>query len=589
MKRIFIAFALVVAMGSPALAQLMPSSGVVEFSAVPGQEGYAAGASFTMLFRLKFKEGWHGQSHKPLGEGLVATELALKPAEGISFGRVVYPDGKNVKFDFSDQPLSTYDGTIYLGVTGTVAPEVAAGERAVKASLLIQACNDKSCLMPSDIDITVPMTIAAPGSVVKKINEDIYTANESLFSGGAEKGGGEIADYLKKRGLLLTYIFIFLGGLALNLTPCVYPLIPVTVSYFGGQSEDKKGGIALHAALYILGMASMYSALGLFAALTGGMFGAFLQSPVVTVVIAGAMVALALGMFELYEIRMPTALAEIGGKNRSGFFGTFMMGLTVGVIAAPCIGPFVLGLLTFVGERGNPMLGFTMFFTLAMGLGLPFMILAIFSGSISKLPRSGGWMLWVKQIFGFVLLGMALYFLEPLVPKKVYPYIFGVFMILSGVWLGFVSKSRAKGFARFVVALIFMGVGAYYMIPHEGPRIEWKPATVTAIAEAKKSGVPVVIDFSADWCVPCKELEKFTFAGKQAVDASSRFVMLKADVTRTGDPTAEELKKTYKVAGVPTVVFIGADGAVRDDLGFSGFVNADDFVRRLEKLKGVGR
>ena len=190
------------------------------------------------------------------------------------------------------------------------------------------------------------------------------------------------------RGIFVTLLLVFLGGLALNLTPCVYPMIPITISYFGGQSQGKKGSLVAHACLYVIGMAVTYSVLGVFAAMTGSLFGTALQYPPVLIGIALVMVLLALSMFDVYEFRMPAFLNRLAGGSQKGFAGTFLMGLTVGIVAAPCIGPFVLGLLTYVGNKGNAFLGFVLFFVLALGMGVPFIVLGVFSGSISKSCRA---------------------------------------------------------------------------------------------------------------------------------------------------------------------------------------------------------
>lgn len=599
MRRIILAaLGLLTIITGSAHAQIIPSADVVSLRAVPPRDGFRAGESFRLLFELKFKEGWHGQSHEPTMEGLIPTVLTLAADERISVGRVFYPPDKMEKFAFSEKELAVYDGTVYIGATAAIAPEAPPGVYAIRASLRIQACDDDSCLMPSDISLTVPVNVVAPGEPVNRINQDIHSANASLFeakppSARAGADAGRIGDYLTSHGLLLTYIFIFIGGLALNLTPCVYPLIPITVSYFGGKSEEKKGGLIVHSVLYVLGMAVMYSALGVFAALTGSLFGMLLQHWAVILLIVAVLVGLSLSMFGFYEIRVPSSLAEIGGKNRGGFFGTFLMGVTVGIVAAPCIGPFVLGLLTFVGEKGDPLLGFTMFFALALGLGMPFMILAIFSGAVSMLPRSGVWMLWVRQVFGVVLLAMAVYFVEPLIPKGWYAPIFGAALAAGGVFLGWISgvKAAGAGFtaARWIVGAVFIAGGVFMLYPSApgaAPKIEWKKATARAVEEAAAAGKPVIIDFTADWCLPCKELEHFTFPDPRVVEMSRKFVMLKADVTKSGDPETERLKDEYAVVGVPTIVFMDPSGRRREDLRFVGFVDAETFLEKMKEASG---
>ncbi|MBI4598180.1 MAG: sulfite exporter TauE/SafE family protein, partial [Candidatus Omnitrophica bacterium] len=205
------------------------------------------------------------------------------------------------------------------------------------------------------------------------------------------------------------FLFAFLGGLALNLTPCVYPLIPITISFFAGQAQQRVARTALLAVCYVLGLAITYSTLGLVASLTGGMLGATLQQPWVPVFVAMVMVALGLSLCGLFEFRIPAALTSRLGVARTGAVGALIMGLTVGIIAAPCIGPFVLGMLLYVGQLGRPVVGFWLFFALALGLGLPYLFLGIFAGQLHRLPRSGAWLTWVKQALGCVLFGVALY------------------------------------------------------------------------------------------------------------------------------------------------------------------------------------
>ncbi|MBI4827856.1 MAG: hypothetical protein HY804_03465 [Nitrospinae bacterium] len=308
------------------------------------------------------------------------------------------------------------------------------------------------------------MAVVGAGTAAGRMNAEVFLRQAALFDGGGPRED-MIAAYLQSGGLLLALAAVFAGGLALNLTPCVYPLIPITVSYFAGQAAGGRAALLWRALLYLLGMAAMYSALGVAAALTGSLFGALLAHWAVILALAGLMVALALSMFGLYEIRIPAALAQAGGENRAGSLGALVMGLTAGIIAAPCVGPFVIGLLTFVGEKGDPALGFLLFFTLALGLGLPFVALALFSGAVNFLPRSGVWMVWVRQVFGFILLGMALYFAQPLIPEKMFLPLAGVFGVAAGLWLGWLSKVRAPGRAfgavRVMVGVLAVAAGAW--------------------------------------------------------------------------------------------------------------------------------
>ena len=206
--------------------------------------------------------------------------------------------------------------------------------------------------------------------------------------------------------------------MALNLTPCVYPLIPITVSYFGGRSGKGQGRVVAHGLCYLMGLSFTNSLLGVTAALTGGLMGAMLQNTWVLLGVAIVLLVFAASLFGLWEMRLPASLTQAASKSYAGYFGSLFMGLTLGVIAAPCIGPFVLGLLTWVASIGLAWFGFIVFFTLSLGLGIPLFILALFSGRLEKLPRSGEWMNWVRKLMGWVLVGMAVLFCQAALPQN---------------------------------------------------------------------------------------------------------------------------------------------------------------------------
>ena len=187
--------------------------------------------------------------------------------------------------------------------------------------------------------------------------------------------------------MLWTLLGVFAGGLALNLTPCVYPLIPITVSYFGGRAGQGRGKLAVHGLLYLGGLSVTNSVLGVVAALTGSLMGSALQNPIVLVVVAGVLVLFATSLFGFWELQLPQSLTSAASKSYAGYFGTLFMGLTLGVVAAPCLGPFVLGLLTWVASMGSPWLGFLIFFTLSLGLGVPLFVPGHVLRQPGKAPR----------------------------------------------------------------------------------------------------------------------------------------------------------------------------------------------------------
>jgi thiol:disulfide interchange protein DsbD len=392
-------------------------------------------------------------------------------------------------------------------------------------------------------------------------------------------------------GLAWALLGVFLGGMALNLTPCVYPIIPITVSYFGGRGGGK-GSVLAHGLCYVGGLAITNSLLGVAAALTGGLMGAALQNPFVLAAVAVVLLAFAASLFGFWELRLPSGLTRSASKSFAGFFGSIFMGLTMGVVAAPCIGPFVLGLLTWVASSGSALLGFTVFFTLSLGLGLPLLFLALFSGRLERLPRAGEWMVWVRHLMGWVLVGMAFHFARPLFPPDAGLFLLAAVALIAGVDLGWRTKiaSGSRGFAllRFGVGVIGV-VLALTLVGGRivrGPGMPWHEYTDELLAAAHREGKPVIIDFSAAWCTPCRRLEDETFHDKRVVElATSQFTVVKIDLTSSGNPLNERLLQTYAIKGVPTIVFLGTDGRELPALRLVDYLPADGFLARMQAAR----
>lgn len=570
-----------------------------------------AGKEFKVVLDASIQSGWHINSNKPNDEFLIPTTIKsgnkLFPVSNI-----VYPKPDERKLAISEKPVSVFENEIKVELTFTIIKSTTSGKYKIPIQFGYQGCNDQTCMPPTSTTAELVIEVtggeerqskAEPKNEVRQNQTDQITPQEiktqsnegvappkpqkqNAFLKVEKQNDNSIASTLEKSGLFLSLIFVFLAGLALNLTPCVYPLIPITIGYFGGQAEGKTSRLFLLGILYVLGMALTYSVVGVVTSLSGAVFGTLLQNPIVIIVLGLIFIALALSQFGVYEFKLPDSWVMRAGGAKGGAFGAFFMGLTMGIVAAPCIGPFLLGLVTYVAAKGDPFYGFIMFFVMAMGLGTPYLILALFSGKIKSLPRAGLWMEGVKHIFGFLLLGMAIYFVNPLLPKNISGYTLPIFGLITAIILLFLDKTanNVKGFRIFktVFSLLVIALSVYALIPSKTISPEWQKFSEIKYESSLKNNERMVIDFYADWCIPCKELDAITFSNTKVIKELERFSKYKVDMTKTTDEN-DSLRKKFKVVGMPTVLIIDAKGTEVKRL--SGFVKADNFLELLKDIE----
>jgi thioredoxin:protein disulfide reductase len=577
---------------------------VVSIKVVKPSGPLIPGKPATLKIELVIADPYHINSDRPLSDYLIPTTLNFESAPGLQLGKVQFPKAQVLKLNISNEPMSVFTGDVTMLLD--IIPSSGLTDRQINLRGVVgyQACDNNVCLPPvkEALNINLPVSINSPtaGSAAANSPPVNLPVESAAPSTGASRDSAKSILSFEDRNLSVIFLLVFLGGLALNLTPCVYPMIPITITYFGGQAQGRKGNLLMHSVLYTVGMATTYSVLGVVAAMTGGLLGSALQYPVVLIGIACVMVFLSLSMFDVYEFRMPGFLNRLAGGSQKGFAGTFLMGLTVGIVAAPCIGPFVLGLLTFVGKRGSVVLGFLLFFVLALGLGIPFLILGFFSGSIRRLPRSGAWMVWVRKIFGFVLLAMAVFFLKTVFPSRlVYQLTLSTVLFLAGIYLAWIESTQTGGrifpIIRNIVGIVFFFTAVYGAASvlqeqagvaasagRNGKLIQWHRYSDEKLSQALLQAKPVFIDFYADWCAPCKELDKQTFSSPEVIELSNDFLMLKVDLTSANDPGTEALRQKYQARGVPTLVFLKPNGEELQDLRGTGFEPKEIFLGKMK-------
>lgn len=407
-------FALLAAVLLPLVTFAQGSDRVVKAKGYASSDSVRPGDKFRVAIAVEVGEGYHINAHRPTLEYLIPTSVAFGAPAGITFADEKYPAPKHRRFEFApDTELAVHEGTILITAEAQADKTIQQGAATIRALVTVQACNDSQCLAPSDLTVEIPIKIAAATQAIKEANAEVFAraAAQPEDSGAADSSAGGLVEYqggskdsiankLATGGIVSVLLGVFFAGLLLNTTPCVYPIIPITIGFFVNQSAAQKGKPKITkaffmASMYVLGMALTYSLLGVVAAKSGGLFGAALQNPIVLIVLAGTMVALSLSMFGVYEFKLPEFLnrmATSSTQSTSGMLGAFVMGLTMGIVAAPCIGPFVLALLVHVGTKGSAAYGFMLFFVLALGLGLPYLVLGTFRARSRRFrARACGW------------------------------------------------------------------------------------------------------------------------------------------------------------------------------------------------------
>ncbi|MFN3689608.1 MAG: cytochrome c biogenesis protein CcdA, partial [Fimbriimonadales bacterium] len=508
-------------------------------------------------------------------------------------------------FAFSEgKPITIYEGRVPIKFQLKLDKTAPKGNLVVKATLRYQACDDNACYPPqrTPIDIQIPVADkegALNPNYQKAIRESEASngTEESASSGLIEYSGGSggmvgsLEESFRTGHWVWFTLILFVGGLALNLTPCVLPLIPITLGFFSMQSRGQVGHRVGLSALYALSMASMYALLGTIASLAGKAFGFQFQNPWVLGVLIVLLVLFALALFGVYKFQVPPALMRFVGA-RQGWVGAILMGLLAGVAAAPCIGPVIAALIPIVAALANPMVGFLCFLALGLGLGTPYFLAGLFYERVQqRIPRSGEWTILVERIFGVLLLAVALSFAGSLMSPEMHGWAWVAFLGLTALYflVGERKEITQPRVVRFkqLIGVVFAALMVNNALSMMRPKVEivWEPYAVQKLEQAQADGKPVIIDFTAKWCQACGELKHYTFTDPAVVRESERFVRLVVDATAEHDPAVQDALKRHAVVGLPTVIFIDSQGNERRDLRLTGFERPQPFLKRMQAVR----
>ncbi|MBP5997110.1 MAG: protein-disulfide reductase DsbD [Azonexus sp.] len=517
----------------------------------------------------------------------------------VTLGTPVFPRGKE-KNDENFGKVEVFYKNVAIRLP---VDRNASGALPLRLNVTSQGCADAGVCYPPQTQ-TVSFELPAAGS----------PASAPLAVDTDESG--KIAGVLRHAGFWANIAFFFVAGLGLALTPCVLPMIPILSGIIAGQGHKNSHarGFALSLA-YVLGMAVTYAAAGIAAGLTGTLLSAALQNAWVLGAFALVFVVLSFSMFGFYELQLPTALqsklSEESGHLRGGRgVGVFAMGALSALIVGPCVAAPLAGALLYIGQTGDAVLGGTALFVMALGMGAPLIAVGTAGGSL--LPKTGPWMEAVKKGFGVLLLATAVWLVSPVIPPVAAMLAWAALLIIPAIFLHALDPlpPHASGWQRFWkgIGIVMLLTGAALLIgalagsrdplqPLAGLRgqalaaqeqkLPFEPVRSLAELDARLAAVdrPVMLDFYADWCVSCKEMERYTFADPAVREKMAGFTLLKADVT-ANTPEDKALLARFGLYGPPGIIFFDRGGREIAGLRVVGFQEAALFVKQLARAAG---
>ncbi|PKG98015.1 protein-disulfide reductase DsbD [Paraglaciecola sp. MB-3u-78] len=422
----------------------------------------------------------------------------------------------------------------------------------------------------------------------------------------------ELASLLSSEQSLLITLLLFLGlGIGLAFTPCVFPMYPILSGIVIGQGKTISTSRAFTLSfVYVQGMAITYSLLGLIVASAGVQFQAWLQHPAILIGLIVLFVLLAVVMFGAYELQLPSKWQEklnamSNNQTRGSYFGVLVMGAISGLVASPCTTAPLTGILLFIAQSGDLVLGFSALYVLSLGMGIPLILFGITGGKL--LPKAGNWMNVVKVTFGFMMLAVAIMFVERLVTHVATDFAWALLGLMTFTYFYVMNQNSPvsffKGLRAFLIFIgLFVSAGYGYQafngIGHSSVQGQSNNNAIAhpeflkvssleefnqALSEANAQGQTVMLDLYADWCVACKEFEKYTFSDENVIKALSNSVLMQIDLTDSSEANLE-FQKRFSVLGLPTIMFFDTQGQELDTARVTGFMRAAPFAQHINSL-----
>ena len=490
------------------------------------------------------------------------------------------------------------------------------GIKNIEFILSYQGCSEQGlCYEPLskiykfDIDTTLLPTSSKIQKLTTK--EILKNDKEENTANSKELSESDAIANTIKSGNIIIILLTFLGfGLLLALTPCVFPMIPIISGVIISQGKGITTSKALALSIvYVLAMAIAYTIAGVLAGLFGANLQAALQTPWVIYSFAGIFVALAFSMFGFYELKLPDSLVSKVSStgNKNGYIGVAIMGFLSALIVGPCVAAPLAGALVYIGQTGDAILGGMALFAMSIGMGIPLIIVGVSAGKF--MPKPGAWMTMVSAIFGVMMLGVAVWMLERIVDEYITMLLYSVLGIGFSIYLGALEKGghifkKSVSIILFIYSLaLLIGVlggsksmarpleflkpqVVTSMIQNQTPHTKF--TKVTSIKEldtilSKNKGKKIMLDFYADWCTSCKELEDVTFKDANVISKMDEFVLVQADITANSEEN-KKLSSKYGVFGPPVIVFFDKDGTVKKSKTIVGFIEPDKFLNHLNNL-----